>query len=200
MGYATIIDIAGSILIGGMMLGIILKLNNSASWNVYSNSGELNCQTNLTSMSLMLENDFRKIDYCEDYTNIQDPINAIVSADSTSIKFISDLNRVGGMDTVYYYLGPATELNSTANPRDKILYRIVNSAAKMGSDAGITRFYMVYFNAMGDTIHTPVSATDLGLINDIELNMNIENISIDSSLANSYWRQARLTVPNIKNR
>jgi hypothetical protein len=200
MGYATIIDIAGSILIGGMMLGIMLKLNNSASWNVYSNSGELNCQTNLTSMSLMLENDFRKIDYCEDYTNIQDPINAIVAADSTSIKFIVDLNRVGGMDTVNYYLGPASELNSTANPRDKILYRIVNNAAKMGSDAGITRFYMVYFNAMGDTIHTPVSATDLGLINDIELNMNIENISIDSSLANSYWRQARLTVPNIKNR
>jgi hypothetical protein len=200
MGYATIIDIAGSILIGGMMLGIILKLNNSASWNVYSNSGELNCQTNLTSMSLMLENDFRKIDYCEDYTNIQDPINAIVSADSTSIKFISDCNRVGGMDTVYYYLGPATELNSTANPRDKVLYRIVNNAAKMGSDAGITRFYMVYFNAMGDTIHTPVSATDLGLINDIELNMNIENPTIDSSVANSYWRQARLTVPNIKNR
>ena len=200
MGYATIIDIAGSILIGGMMLGIMLKLNSSASWNVYSNSGELNCQTNLTSMSLMLENDFRKIDYCEDYTNIQDPAKAIVAADSTSIKFIVDLNRVGGMDTVNYYLGPATELNSTANPRDKILYRIVNSAAKMGSDAGITRFYMVYYNAMGDTIHTPVSTTDLPLINDIELNLNIENISIDSSLANSYWRQTRLTVPNIKNR
>src|SRR5664280_142325 len=200
MGYATIIDIAGSILIGGMMLGIMLKLNSSASWNVYSNSGELNCQTNLTSMSLMLENDFRKIDYCEDYTNIQDPAKAIVAADSTSIKFIVDLNRVGGMDTVNYYLGPATELNSTANPRDKILYRILNNAAKMGSDAGITRFYMVYFNAMGDTIHTPVSTTDLPLINDIELNMNIENITIDSSLANSYWRQARLTVPNIKNR
>jgi len=200
MGYATLIDIVGSIIIGGMMLGIILKLSNTASWNVYSNSGELNCQTNLAGMSLMLENDFRKIDYCADYTNIQDPANAIIAADSTSIKFISDVNKVGGMDTIYYYLGPATELNSTANPRDKILYRIVNHDAKMGSDAGITRFYMVYYNAMGDTIHTPVSSTDLPLINDIELNMNIENITIDSSLANSYWRQTRLTVPNIKNR
>ena len=70
MGYATIIDLVGSIIIGGMLLGIILKLSNAASWNVYSNSGELNCQTSLTGMSLMLENDFRKIDYCEDYTNI----------------------------------------------------------------------------------------------------------------------------------
>jgi type II secretory pathway component PulJ len=200
MGYATIIDIAGSILIGGMMLGIILKLNNTASWNVYSNSGELNSQQNLATMSLILENDFRKIDYCADYTNIQDPANAIIAADSASIKFLSDLNKNGVMDTVNYYLGPATELNSTANPRDKILYRIVNNAAKMGSDAGITRFYMVYFDVNGDTIHTPVSSANLSLINDIELNMNIENVTIDSSLANSYWRQSRLTVPNIKHR
>ena len=200
MGYATIIDIAGSILIGAMLLGIILKLNTNASVNVYYNSGELNCQTNLTGMSLVLESDFRKIDYCSDYTNIQDPASAILAADTSSIKFISDLNKDGKMDTVYYYLGPATELNSTVDPRDKILYRIVNNAAKMGSDAGITRFYMVYYNINGDTIHTPVASGDLSLINDIELNMNIENISIDSSKLNSYWRQARLTVPNIKNR
>jgi len=55
MGYATILDIAGSILIGAMLLGIILKLNNTASWSIYSNAGELNCQTNLTSMSMVLE-------------------------------------------------------------------------------------------------------------------------------------------------
>jgi len=200
MGYATILDIAGSILIGAMLLGIILKLNNTASWSIYSNAGELNCQTNLTNMSMMLESDFRKIDYCSDNTNIQDPANAILAADTTSIKFISDLNKDGKMDTVYYYLGPATELNSTANPRDKILYRIVNNAAKLGSDAGITRFYIVYYDINGDTVHTPVASASLSLINDIELNMNIENVTIDSSRANSYWRQARLTVPNIKHR
>ncbi|MDR3609769.1 MAG: hypothetical protein P4L27_04355 [Ignavibacteriaceae bacterium] len=200
MGYSTIIDIVGSIIIGGMLLGILLKLNNSASWNIYTNSGELNCQTNLAQMSLILENDFRKIDYCSDYTNIQDPANAIISADSSSIKFIADLNKDGNMDTVYYYLGPASELNATKDPRDKILYRIVNNAPKMGSDAGITRFYMVYYDVNGDTIHTPVSAANLSLINDIELNMNIENVGIDSTVLYSYWRQARLTVPNIKNR
>jgi len=110
------------------------------------------------------------------------------------------LNKDGKMDTVYYYIGPATELSSTANPRDKILYRIVNNAAKLGSDAGITRFYIVYYDVNGDTVHTPVSSTNLSLINDIELNMNIENTSVDSSKLNSYWRQARLTVPNIKHR
>ena len=200
MGYTTIIDIVASIIIGGILLGMLLKLNNSASWNVYTNSGELNCQTNLTAMSLILENDFRKIDYCADYTNIQDPAKAIISADTSSIKFIADINKNGIMDTIYYYIGPASELNATLDPRDKILYRIVNNAAKMGSDAGITRFYLVYYNVNGDSIRSPVSAANLPLINDIELNMNIENVSIDSSKIYSYWRQARLTVPNIKNR
>ena len=200
MGYSTVIDIVASIIIGGILLSMLLKVNNSSSWNVYTNSGELNCQTNLTAMSTMLENDFRKIDYCSDYTNIQDPANAILNADTSNIKFISDVNRNGKMDTINYYLGPATELNSTLNPRDKILYRIVNKEAKMGSDAGITRFYMVYYDVNGDTIHTPVSTTNLALINDIELNMNIESISIDSTILYSYWRQARLTVPNIKHR
>jgi hypothetical protein len=200
MGYSTVIDIVASIIIGGMLLGILLKMNNSSSWNVYTNSGELNCQTNLTAMSMMLENDFRKIDYCADYTNIQDPANAILNADTSNIKFISDINKNGQMDTINYYLGPATELNSTLNPRDKILYRIVNKEAKMGSDAGITRFYMVYYDVNGDTIHTPVSTANLALINDIELNMNIESVSIDSTVLYSYWRQARLTVPNIKHR
>jgi len=200
MGYAAIIDIVGSIIIGGMLLGILLKLNNSASWNMYTNSGELNCQTNLAQMSLMLENDFRKIDYCADYTNIQDPANAIILADSSTIKFISDLNKDGHMDTVYYYLGPASALNATANPRDKILYRVVNGITPTGSDAGITRFYMVYYDYNGDTIHCPVSALNLPLITDVELNMNIENTSIDSSQIYAYWRQERLSIPNIKNR
>ena len=197
---STIIDIIASIIIGGMMIGIMLKLNGNAAQNVYLNSGEVVCQQNLVSQAQILETDFRRIGYCSDYTNIQDVSKSIISADTSSIKFVADLDQNGIMDTVYYYLGPASELNATLDPRDKILYRIVNSAAKMGSDAGITRFYMVYYNVNGDTIHTPVSATDLPLINDIELNMNIENIGIDSTALFSYWRQARLTVPNIKNR
>jgi type II secretory pathway component PulJ len=200
MGASTILDIVGSIIIGGMMLGIILKLNNSASLNVYMNSGELACQQNLVITAQVLETDFRRIGYCSNYLTIQDPTKAILSADTASIKFTADIDQNGIIDTVNYYLGPATDLNATANPRDKILYRVINGVVPTGSDAGITRFYMVYFKVNGDTIPTPVSSTDLQSISDIELNMNIENPSIDSTQIYSYWRQERLAIPNIKNR
>jgi type II secretory pathway component PulJ len=197
---STVIDIVASIIIGGMMLGIILKLNGTAAQSVYLNSGEVVCQQNLVVQAQILETDFRRIGYCADYTNIQDPTKAIISADTASIKFVADIDQNGVMDTIYYYLGPATALVATANPRDKILYRVVNGVTPTGSDAGITRFYLVYFNYVGDTIHCPVTAANLPLITDVELNMNIENTSIDSSQIYAYWRQEKLAIPNIKNR
>lgn len=196
----TMIDLVASIIIGGMMVGIMLKLNGNAAQNVYMNSGEVVCQQNLVNEAQILETDFRRIGYSSDYTNIQDQTKSILLADTSSIKFIADIDQNGKMDTIYYYIGPATELNVTANPRDKILYRIVNGITPTGSDAGITRFYLVYFDYNGDTIHCPVSATNLPLITDIELNMNIENTSIDNSQIYAYWRQERLAIPNIKNR
>jgi hypothetical protein len=200
MGYASVIDIIGSIIIGGMMLGIIIKLNASASANVYLNSGEVVCQQNLVVQAQTLETDFRRIGYCSSYLNPQDPTKVILMADTASIKFIADTQNSGLMDTIYYYLGLATQLNSTVNPRDKILYRVINGVVPIGSDAGITRFYLVYFDYNGDTIATPVASSSLRLITDIELNMTIENTSIDSSQIYSYWRQERLAVSNTKNR
>jgi type II secretory pathway component PulJ len=197
---STVIDIVASIIIGGMMLGIILKLNGTAAQSVYLNSGEVVCQQNLVVQAQILETDFRRIGYCADYTNIQDPTKAILSADTASIKFVADIDQNGVMDTIYYYLGPASALVATANPRDKILYRVVNGVTPTGSDAGITRFYLVYFNYVGDTIQCPVTAANLPLITDVELNMNIENTSIDSSQIYAYWRQEKLAIPNIKNR
>jgi len=197
---STMIDIVASIIIGGMMVGIMLKLNGTAAQNVYLNSGEVVCQQNLVNQAQILETDFRRIGYCSDYTNIQDVTKAIISADTSSIKFTTDIDKNGIMDTIYYYLGPASDLSATADPRDKILYRVVNGVTPTGSDAGITRFYLVYYKVTGDTIPCPVSAANLPLITDIELNMNIENTTIDSSKIYTYWRQERLSIPNIKNR
>ncbi len=196
----TMIDLVASIIIGGMMVGIMLKLNGNATQNVYINSGEVVCQQNLVVQAQILETDFRRIGYCSDYTNIQDVSKSILLADTASIRFVADIDQNGKMDTIYYYLGPASALSATANPRDKILYRVVNNITPTGSDAGITRFYLVYYDFNGDTIHCPVTATNLPLITDIELNMNIENTSIDSSQIYAYWRQERLALPNIKNR
>lgn len=182
------------------MLGIILSLNGNASQNVYLNSGELICQQNLVITGQTLETDFRRIGYSSDFLNIQDPTKSILMADTAAIKFTEDVDQNGVIDTIYYYLGPTSDLSATPNPRDRVLYRVINGVIPPKTNAGITRFYMVYYDYSGDTISTPVSANDIPLITDIELNMNIENSTIDSSQIYSYWRQERLAIPNVKNR
>ncbi|MCG6913500.1 hypothetical protein LJE86_06245, partial [bacterium BMS3Abin03] len=67
------------------------------------------------------------------------------------------------------------------------------------SNLGITRFYMVYFDALGDSIHLPVA--NYGLIASIEINVVVENVAAyDEKYSSAYWRQIRMVARNLKNR
>ena len=141
------------------------------------------------------------------------PNIAIVSADSNSIKFLtdipSDLNDIGDgvVDTIYYCLG--TVAANPNNPRERLLYRVVNGQAAIGWSLGVTRFALRYFDALGDTIPFPVS--DPKLIYTLEVNLSLESPAPltaiqyhDSTTAQEdfkvYWKQIRLASRNLRNR
>lgn len=66
MGFSTLLDIIGSMIIGGILLSITMRLNDAATEKTYNNSGELSMQQNLATVAQILEKDFRKIGYCSD--------------------------------------------------------------------------------------------------------------------------------------
>lgn len=199
MGFSTLIDIVGSILIGGTLLLILWRLNNATSENTYNYSGELSLQQNLATVAMVIEYDFRKIGYCSDWNKIPDPTKSIVLADSNKIKFLTDVQSDGVVDTMYYYLGPTSELTQTENPRDRILYRLVNSETPKGANMGVTQFKMVYFNALGDSIAFPI--TKPGEITSMEINVTVENTAgYDQKYSSAFWRQIRLVARNLRNR
>ena len=205
MGFSTIIDIVGSIIIGGTLMLILWRLNDAATENTYNYSGELSLQQNLATVAMVIEYDFRKIGYCKDWNKIPDPTKSIVLADSNKIKFLTDVATPsdpegdGIVDTMYYYLGPASELTATENPRDRMLYRVVNSETPIGSNMGVTQFKMVYFNALGDTIGFPITVP--GEIASMEINVTVENIAAyDQKYSSAFWRQIRLVARNLRNR
>jgi type II secretory pathway component PulJ len=86
MGYSTLLDILGSIIIGGILLTIAFRLNGAATEKTYNNSGELSLQQNLSTIAQIIENDFRKIGYCADCNKLPDPSKAILSADTSKLK------------------------------------------------------------------------------------------------------------------
>jgi hypothetical protein len=199
MGFSTLLDILGSIIIGGLVLLILFRVNTSATSNLYTNTSEANVQSAMISVGQVLEEDFRKIGYCKDWTKIPDPTKAILFADTSSIKFLTDLNNDGNVDTLSYYLGPASELLNTPNPNDRLLYRVANSETPKSSNVGITEFKITYFDTFGNILSTPV--TPPSQIQKMQIDIKVENTEpIDSTYVVAFWRQLRLTARNLQNR
>jgi hypothetical protein len=213
VGTSTIFDIITSTVIGGMLLLMALRLNAQAIETNAIYQDNLNLQEGLVALVDIVEYDFRKIGYCRDFTKISPPNISIVSADSNSIKFLTDIpsnpNDMGDgfVDTVYYYLGTAS-MNPN-NPRERYLYRVVNGQGTKGWCLGVTRFALQYFDALGATIPFPIS--DPKLIYTLEVNLSLESPAPltaiqyhDSSAAQEdfkvYWKQIRLASRNLRNR
>ena len=185
---------------------ILLRVNDAAVENSYVNSGEYIIQMNLVEIVQLLEHDFRKIGYCKVWSKIPDPSKSILSADSTSIAFLTDVDADGNVDTLHYYLGPASELSATSNPNDKLLYRVVNSEQAIGANLGVVNFWLTYYNPLGDTLGYPVSQP--GEIYNMQIDIKVENTETFTSSSeageqiytSAFWRQVRLVARNLRNR
>jgi hypothetical protein len=199
MGFATIIDILGSMIIGGILMMIAFRLSDASTERTYNYSGELALQQNLKTIVEIIEYDFRKIGYCDVPGSLPD---TIVYADANRIDFYTDLkplNGVANIDLLHYYLGPTSECSATPNPRDRILYRVENSQTPKPSNLGVTQFRMVYMDALGDTLSTPVA--DPSLIKTIEINIAVESVAAyDTLYSQAIWRQIRMASRNISAR
>lgn len=199
MGSATILDLVGSMIIGGLLLLILFKLNDNATANTYNFSGEVTVQEDLVTTIEVLEYDFRKIGYCENPYNLVNPAVSILYADTSRIKFLTDEDFDGTPDTLEYYLGPASELTGTPNPNDRKLYRVVNGVPS-GANLGITQFHISYFNALGHFMTTPITTIPTG-VQSMKIDIKVESTAAyDEQYGYAFWRQIRLASRNLNNR
>ncbi len=205
MGFSVILDILGSTIIGGMLLVIVMRMNDSAVENNYLYSGERIVQQNLVEVVRLLEYDLRKIGYCYNWQALPNPATAIIYADSNRISYLTDIVTTGypygdgNIDTMHYFVGDTTELTITPNPFDRLLYRVVNSNTNAGSNLGITQFKLTYYDASGNEITSMPSSPPLGIAA-IQIDIAVEN---PAAYGNDYsadkrviWRQVRLPARN----
>jgi hypothetical protein len=144
----TLLDIFGSIFVAAMLMLMIVKLNIFASNANYYSDNELRLQQNAKTLAEVINSDFRKIGYNYDST-------AIIIAQPKHIKFYADMNApgttgYGTMDVVEYFLGDSTEVTSTPNLRDKVLYRVINDVDTLGGPTlGLVDLQFSYLNSQG---------------------------------------------------
>ena len=219
MGTSTLLDIIGSSVIAGLLLLICLRLNAQANESSAIYNGSVTLQQNIVALVGWIELDFRGIGYCRDWTKITDPSRSIRLADTSRIRFWTDLPpknmfgvRVGSpdgiLDSVTWMLGPPDV--STPNPRDRWMYRMENTDT-LKWRLGVAQFRLQYFDYDGDTLKTmPVPIP--GDIFTLQISVACESpypfreeyraTRAADTLADFqvFWRQLRLAARNLKAR
>jgi hypothetical protein len=171
MGYNVILDIVGSIIIGGIILVMMGNVNYNIFENTYNSNIKVADQGRISNVAMIMESDIKKIGYSADYTTVVDVKNCILLADTSAIRFLYDFDLNKTLDTFYYYLGPVSELSFTSNPDDRYLYKKINSQTPVKISDGVSKLYFTYYNATDVSMY-PV--TDRTLIRSISMSITIE--------------------------
>ena len=199
----VILDIIGSMILGGILLLTVIDANQIASENHSLYNGDMLVQEILIGNAQMLEGELRNMGY-----GVPENQRSIVMADTNRIGFLLDLGRDGSVDTVTYYVGLPAELTKTMNELDRFLYRKVNTTAAMKVGV-VTLLKFRYITLNGEQMTTPVDTSRLSEAYTVEITMEVQNpyaISRDPGqvaagernalYSSSLWQQTRLASQN----
>jgi hypothetical protein len=196
MGYTTILDIVGATIIGGILLLNLLKLNENIYQVDNATGHDVNLQVEVVNIAEIIDGDFNKIGYCADPSNMNDDPK-VTLADTSSIKIVFDVDKDGDYDSVYYFTSNINALNGTPNPRDRMLYRQVNSDLPFIISNNITEFKFQYLGALYDTLSTPLASP--GLATYIKISFRVEDpFAYDEKYTEAFWRRLTVTSKNLK--
>lgn len=213
MGTSTILDIITSAVIAGVLLLIALRLNAQANESTMVYNGSVILQQNITTLVSWIEHDFRQIGYCRDWTKIAKSSDSFRKADTSDITFWTDVNNTGNKDSIRWYIGPVTDniVNTTPNPNDRLIYRVVNNGTPKGWNLGVTQFRLRYYTIARQELTAPVAIPDQ--IYEIQISLACQSPYKFSEQWRSsaggadsvqdfqvFWRQLRLAARNLKSR
>ena len=199
MGFSTILDILGATVIGGLLLLILLRLNGSVTENTVIYGNDRSLQRSLAETAVVVEEDLRKMGYCADPFKLTDGMSRVIYADSSYISFYTDVDLDGNLDSLAYFISDTTALSITRNPRDRILYRQINTGTPFIVNSNIVQFKLTYYDALGYELTPPVSSP--AMITHLEISFKVEDPeAYDQNYSEAYWQQVRLTSRNLRKR
>jgi hypothetical protein len=180
----TNLQLIASIVIGAIFLmGVLFFYGGVVD---YSSQKMFQLHTQETTASLMeiIDRDLRRMG-----SGLASPAVAIL--DTFEISFLGDIDENGSIDTVRYYTGAPSEANTTPNPNDVILYRVVNGVNTISSPAGVTDFNVTLLDELGNPTSELMAARSLDVF------LRIESLyPYDSSYETAVWEK-RITPQNL---
>ncbi|MBI4548295.1 MAG: hypothetical protein HY707_09965 [Ignavibacteriae bacterium] len=170
-------DFLCSIVIGGIILTMVLGFNTNIAEKSVTQSFNSIVQSNLTTVTSMLEHDFRKMGYF-----VFDSLKVLL-ADTNNIIFRADLDNDGTIDTVGYRMS-YTRDTTCVNPRARILYRVISNQGMQSIHLGVTQFKLWYYDGQG------FPTANLSNIKSIKVAFHVESMApYDTIYAGAYWER-----------
>ena len=175
------IDIFGALLIAGIMFLTIFSLMGNMNQANFEKTMSVNVQGNITTLARVLESDLLKIGY-------HSKADAVQYADSSGIRFKSDILNDSSVVTVQYALGG--DVTTTKNPTDKFISRIVDGQPTITANVGLTYIHFAYFDSLGRELTTPLTTmARLDSIKAIRVKIRLESaepVSLPYSMTPTY--------------
>lgn len=203
MGSSTLLDIIGSIFIGGILLIMALRLNATAQEYSSAYYSSYLLQSNLLTAVVMIEDDIKHIGYCKN-PGLLNTGSAILDAESTKISYQTDYYDIGAVNTVTYWAGTNADFMAdfpkATTPNMFYLYKQIDNQTPVKWNLGMTQFKLAYWNNYDtpDSMHFPI--TDLGAIKITDVSIRLESpfkeqqqYMMDKSEYQLYWRELRMT-------
>lgn len=182
----TMIDIAGSMVVAGLVILAVMQMNASLANAGSDTNVSVITQSNITSLANSITYDFYKIGFRAS--------PAIIFADSNKIVFRADLQMNGTPDTISYWVSAPLVETDGLNPNMLILYRSVNGEPPTGATLGQTGFTLNYYDSTGSQMTIPIADTTnlaiLSEIKSIKVTVTLESpnkLMSDSTYAGAYW-------------
>ncbi len=195
MGYTTLLDILGASIVGGILLLNLLRVNGNLIENESIYNHDKNLQMDLVITASTIERDFNLLGYVNDVSLIGNNQN-IFNGTTNSIRFRSDIDNNGSIDTISYYLSDSTALSETPNPRDMILYRRLNNDIPYILANNITRFRLTYLDSQLNEVTPPIGLASV--VNFIRIEMRVEDpFAYDNKYSEAVWRRITVSTNSI---
>lgn len=166
----SILDNVLSFIIGGavmLLLSVLMMNMRSASMTETINT---NIQSNLVTVTDIMENDFRKVGY---KVPLRPADSSVTYAGKDSLRMKGDLDNNGSVDYVVYYIGRSKPAENV-NPRSRYLFRNFNGTVRVMNE-GVTQLKFTYYDTLGNVLTASPSVTSPSKINAIKVTLSMES-------------------------
>lgn len=178
------LTLIGSIVIGGVFLLGVMTFYGDVTEHSHEKMFELLTQETTAGFIEIIDHDFQRIG-----AGLTGPVPPIFGANV--ISFRGDVDRDGVVDEVTYTLSSTAAASATENPRDRILYRIVNTDTTINTAAGVDTMIVRFLDAAGS------GTTDPFAVRMLDMTLIVESpVPYDTTYARAIWRK-RYTPNNL---